>query len=327
MFHFTSFGESHGPAVGGVIEGGLSNIPINFCRIDEALRRRREGDGRDGGLPNLQAWLTPRKEPDTVEWLSGILDGKLLGTPIAFVVRNKNVVSSDYDQLSDCYRPGHADYTYQKRYGIRDWRGGGRASARETAARVIAGNIAIQMIETLLPIRIFTNYSTPLDALSEEDLAKKNTEKDSFGGIVTCTIQGIPAGIGDPISGKLNAQLAKAMMTIPSAVGFMMGDKDYSFEMTGAEYADQWAANANPHQITQTNHCGGIQGGISNGADIMFRVYFHAPTTQSSEMRCLNENGDIRTIMLPGRHDRCQIPRIPVIVESMAALTLAKYLL
>ena len=343
----TTYGESHGLAVGGIIDGCPSGIRLDLDAIKADLARRRQG--------------ALRQEEDEIEWLSGLKDGVTLGTPIAFTIRNKNTRSEDYDQLVDCYRPGHADYTYQQKYGIRDHRGGGRASARETVVRVVAGAIAKQIIA---PIEI--------QAFSEGERLKVKGEtneplSDTFGGIVSCRITGLPAGVGEPIFDKLNAHLAFAMMSIPSAIGFEMGAGFKAAEMKGSEYIDRWneclnatmfeyvSKNAtatqtilpdrqgaalstaeinqlakkqsNNQTITQTNHCGGIQGGISNGMPVEFRVAFHPVPTLPQPVECLTADGELRTVQVTGRHDRSQVPRAAVVVEAMAAMVIADYLL
>ncbi len=319
-FRLTTYGESHGLAVGGIIDGCPSGIRLDLDAIKTDLARRRQG--------------ALRQEEDEIEWLSGLKDGVTLGTPIAFTIRNKNTRSEDYDQLVDCYRPGHADYTYQQKYSIRDHRGGGRASARETVVRVVAGAIAKQIIA---PIEI--------QAFSEGERLKVKGEtneplSDTFGGIVSCRITGLPAGVGEPIFDKLNAHLAFAMMSIPSAIGFEMGAGFKAAEMKGSEYIDRWneclnatmfecvSKNATATQtITQTNHCGGVQGGISNGMPVEFRVAFHPVPTLPQPVECLTADGGLRTVQVPGRHDRSQVPRAAVVVEAMAAMVMADYLL
>ncbi len=302
-FRLTTYGESHGLAVGGIIDGCPSQVRLDMEALHADLARRHSG--------------APRQEDDNVEWLSGIRDGVTLGTPITFVIRNNNTRSEDYDLLADCYRPGHADYTYQKKYGIRDHRGGGRASARETVARVVAGAIAKQL---LAPVEI--HAETECFKESEHESV---SEDDTRGGIVSCRITGLPAGIGTPLFGKLNAQLASAMMSIPSAIGFEMGVGFKAAEMKGSEYIDRWSntlTQSHTDAITETNHCGGIQGGISNGMPVEFRVAFHPVATLPRPVECLTSDGSLRTIQIPGRHDRCQVLRAPVIVEAMAALCL-----
>ena len=298
-FRLTTYGESHGLAVGGIIDGCPSRIAIDIEAIHRDLVRRRQG--------------ALRQEEDEIEWLSGLKDGITLGTPIAFTIRNKNTRSEDYDQLADCYRPGHADYTYEQKYGLRDHRGGGRASARETVARVVAGAIAKQVI-------------APVEIHAEATLTGPEDVNDTLGGVVSCRITSLPAGIGEPIFNKLNARLAFAMMSIPSAIGFEMGAGFAAAEMKGSEYIDRWngGLNASNNQaITKTNHCGGIQGGISNGMPVEFRVAFHPVVTLPQPVECLTADGEMRTLQVNGRHDRCQVPRAAVVVEAMAAMTIA----
>ena len=298
-FRLTTYGESHGLAVGGIIDGCPSRIAIDMEAIHRDLVRRRQG--------------ALRQEEDEIEWLSGLKDGITLGTPIAFTIRNKNTRSEDYDQLADCYRPGHADYTYEQKYGLRDHRGGGRASARETVARVVAGAIAKQVI-------------APVEIHAEATLTGPEDVNDTHGGVVSCRITSLSAGIGEPIFNKLNARLAFAMMSIPSAIGFEMGVGFAAAEMKGSEYIDRWngGLNASNNQaITKTNHCGGIQGGISNGMPVEFRVAFHPVVTLPQPVECLTADGEMRTLQVNGRHDRCQVPRAAVVVEAMAAMTIA----
>ncbi len=298
-FRLTTYGESHGLAVGGIIDGCPSRIAIDMEAIHRDLVRRRQG--------------ALRQEEDEIEWLSGLKDGITMGTPIAFTIRNKNTRSEDYDQLADCYRPGHADYTYEQKYGLRDHRGGGRASARETVARVVAGAIAKQVI-------------APIEIHAEATLTGPEDVNDTHGGVVSCRITSLPAGIGEPIFNKLNARLAFAMMSIPSAIGFEMGAGFAAAEMKGSEYIDRWngGLNASNNQaITKTNHCGGIQGGISNGMPVEFRVAFHPVVTLPQPVECLTADGEMRTLQVNGRHDRCQVPRAAVVVEAMAAMTIA----
>lgn len=292
-FRLTTYGESHGLAVGGIIDGCPPGMAIDFGAVDADLSRRSSG--------------APRQEEDQIEWLSGIRDGISLGTPIAFSIHNHNARPDDYAPLEHLFRPGHADYTYQARYGVRDHRGGGRASARETVARVVAGAIAKQVIA---PVSIHAE----VDSLGPEG--------DTRGGIVSCRIEGLKAGVGNPIFGKLSALLAQAMMSIPSAIGFEMGAGFAAAEMKGSEYVDRWNADG----TTQTNHCGGVQGGISNGMPVEFRVAFHPVVTLPSEVECLSDEGTLVPTTIGGRHDNCQVMRAPVIVEAMAALTLADLL-
>ena len=293
-FRLTTYGESHGPAVGAIIDGCPAGVALDTGLIDDYLARRRTG--------------APRHEEDVVEWLSGIKDGVTLGTPIAFLIHNGDARPDDYDTLEHLFRPGHADYTYYMKYGVRDHRGGGRASARETVSRVVAGAIAVQLMPEISIITTCTAIPAP--------------EDDTRGGIVNCRITGVPAGIGEPLFDKLNAQLAAAMMSIPSAIGFEMGAGFKAAEMTGGEYIDRCNGEQSPSTLTKTNHCGGIQGGISNGMPIEFRVAFHPVVTIPQPIECLHEDGSLETVCIGGRHDRSHIERAAVVVEAMAALCL-----
>ena len=295
-FRLTTYGESHGPAVGAVIDGCPAGMAIDMKAIAESLARRRYG--------------APRQEEDEVEWLSGLKEGITLGTPIAFLIRNCNTRPKDYAPLEHLFRPGHADYTYYMKYGLRDHRGGGRASARETAVRVVAGAIALQLMPEI---------SIQCSVVSGQCI----TQDDTVGGVVACCVTGVPAGVGNPIFGKLNADLAAAMMSIPSAIGFEMGAGFKAAEMKGSEYIDRW----NNDGSTQTNHCGGIQGGISNGMPIEFRVAFHPVVTIPQPVECLHEDGYLETVKIDGRHDRYHIERAAVVVEAMTALCLVNHLM
>lgn len=294
----TTYGESHGLAVGAIIDGYPAGVKLDFGLIDTELHRRSAN--------------APRNEKDSIEWLSGIMDGTTLGTPIAFIVRNTDARSSDYQHLKDVFRPGHADYTYQQRYGLRDYRGGGRASARETVARVVAGAMAKQIIS---PISI---SSKAIDGVCGE------CPDDTIGGIVECRIDGVPAGIGNPVFGKLNARLAAAMMSIPSAIGFEMGEGFAAASMRGSQYIDRWLATE--YGKTATNHCGGIQGGISNGMPIWFRVAFHPVVSLPTPVEGLHKEGHLEETNIGGRHDMCHVRRAAVVVEAMAAMCIADYI-
>ena len=294
QFRLTTFGESHGTAVGGVVDGCPAGIVIDHDFITEELRRRREGDDI------CAKELTTRHESDLVEWLSGLKDGITLGTPLSFIIKNTDCRSEDYESLRDLCRPGHADYTYSEKYGIRDHRGGGRASGRETVARVVAGALAKQILR-----------------------GKGATFHSSYHDHeVCCTINGVPTGVGSPIFDRLNARLAFAMLSIPSAMAFAMGDTPDAFRLPQQEYPDQWQPHGKDDTLTFTNHCGGIQGGISNGMPIVFHVGFHLPPTQPDGMTCRDNNGNLHHVAPHGRHDYNHISRLPVIVESMAAMVL-----
>lgn len=308
-FKLTTYGESHGPAIGGIVDGCPAGIVFDGDLLAAEMRRR-----------HLGSEATSRVEPDTVEILSGIYQGRTLGTPIAFQIRNQEAISGDYDELHDLFRPGHADYTYSLRYGIRDHRGGGRASGRETAARVVGGAIAKMLLRG-------KGITAEAKVVSQGEMVGH----DSSGGIIECTVKGLPAGIGNPIFGKLNAQLAAAMMSIPSAIGFEMGAGFAAAMMHGSEYRDEWNCGSSRHDATTTptvtNHCGGIQGGISNGMPIVFRTAFHPVVTIDQPTKCLDANGNLHIWQPRGRHDSCHIPRTVVIVEAMAAMTIADMLI
>lgn len=294
-FRLTTFGESHGPAIGGVIDGCPAGVVLDTEFIDRELTRRRMGD-------QPSALTTQRREPDAIEWLSGIYQGRTTGTPLAYLVRNTDCRPEDYDQLRDCCRPGHADYTYQEKYGHRDHRGGGRASGRETVVRVIAGTIAKQL-------------------LSAQDISFCATP---FDGYIRCIINGLPAGVGNPIFHRLNAMLSYAMFSIPSCSAFVMGDTNNSWQLP--DFADAWHPHGTGRTLTTTNHCGGIQGGISNGMPVIFHVGFHRPVTNPNGMICRQSDGSLIEVQPHGRHDSDHTHRLPVIVESMAALVIADLL-
>lgn len=303
-FHLTTFGESHGVAVGGVIEGCPSGLKIDQQRIQYDLARRATAS---------TTFASQRKEADVVEFLSGLLDGVTLGTPIAFMVRNTDAHPEDYEAMKEVFRPSHADYTYQQKYGIRDWRGGGRASARTMLPYVVAGSIAKQWLETL-------NIKVTAEVLSiggvtdlvkmEALLAQCRAEGDTVGGVVHGSIVGLRAGLGEPLDDKFQACLAKAMFTIPAVKGFEYGDGFSMASMRGSEANDSMVVNEDGTVRFLTNHSGGIQGGITNGETVFFNVAFKP----------------IPTLGKGDRHDVCALPRAAVIVEAMAALTTVRFL-
>ena len=303
IFTLTTFGESHGPAIGGVIDGCPSNLKIDFQLIEEELNRRKTAQS---------ATASQRHETDQVEWLSGLLDGVTLGTPIAFVVRNEDCKSSDYESLKDVYRPSHADYAYDQKYGIRDWRGGGRASARTTLPLVVAGAIAKQILRG-------KGISVSSEIFSMGDAEQARMAGDSVGGVVKGTIKGVPAGLGEPMFGKYSAELAHAMFSLPAVKGFEIGDGFALAEMKGSEANDLFI-NKNGRICTATNHSGGIQGGISNGEDITFKVAFKPIPSIAQTQQTVNRAGERCEIAVGGRHDVCALPRALVLVEAMAAL-------
>lgn len=345
LFRLTSFGESHGKAVGGVIDGFPAGIAIDTDFIQQELNRRR---------PGQSSITTPRKEADAVEFLSGIFDGVSTGCPIGFVVWNTNQHSSDYDNMKDVFRPSHADYTYTQKYGIRDHRGGGRSSARETISRVVAGALAKLALRQLGiritaytaqvgPLRLDKPY-TELDLSNieqnsvrcpdpemvqrmEELIYKTKGEGNTIGGVITCVIQGCPAGLGQPVFGKLHAALGSAMLSINAAKGFEYGQGFGSMDQKGSEQNDLFF-NDNGHISTRTNRSGGIQGGISNGQDIYFNVAFKPVATVLMEQQTVDIHGNDTILKARGRHDACVLPRAVPVVEAMAAMTLLdQYLL
>lgn len=340
ILRLTTFGESHGTAIGGVVDGYPSGIPIDKAFISQELSRR---------APGRSAVSTSRRESDEVEFLSGIYNGLSLGTPIAFIIRNTDVRESDYDAIKHVYRPSHADYTYEAKYGLRDHRGGGRASGRETAVRVVAGALAKLLLKpTGITIQAFTSQIGPISlpelytqyeleasktnelccpdadvaAQMKDFLEQTRMAKDSAGGVVSCVIKHCPAGIGEPIFGKLHATLASAMLSIPSAKGFEIGKGFDLANMTGSQANDVFFAD-NYGIHTRTNHSGGVQGGISNGEDIYFRVAFKPIPTILRPQETITVQGEPTTIQPSGRHDVCAIPRIVPVVEAMTALTIA----
>ena len=304
----TTFGESHGPAMGGVLDGMPAGVDIDLDALQRFVDRRRTGQ---------TAGSSTRDEQDRVEVLSGIWQGKTLGTPIGFIVRNTDARSADYDDIARCYRPNHADFTWEKKYGLRDPRGGGRASARETVARVVAGGIAIQALNKL-GITIEA-AACPVDTAA---LQRAMAEGDTLGGIIECTVKGAPVGLGEPLFGKLHAQLAAAMMSIPSVHGFEYGDGFELAAKRGSEVTDLFERRADGSIGTLTNHSGGIQGGISNGEDIVMRIAFKPVPTLMREVPTVDRDGNPVTLQPRGRHDVCVVPRAVPIVEAMAALVI-----
>lgn len=339
MFKITTFGESHGEAIGGIIDGCPSGITLNFEMIQNEMNRRK---------PGQSSIVTQRKEADEVQFLSGIFEGKTTGTPIGFIIPNTNQKSEDYSHIKDVFRPSHADFTYEKKYGIRDYRGGGRSSARETASRVVAGAIAKQII-TKIKINAFVssvgeifidkpyqdldfsktesnNVRCPDEgtALKMETLIKEiKKQGDTVGGTITCVVQNVPIGLGEPVFDKLHAELGKAMLSINAVKGFEFGSGFCGAKMKGSEHNDLFLEDG----TTKTNLSGGIQGGISNGMDIYFRVAFKPVATLIQKQQTIDNQGNIAEMQGKGRHDPCVVPRAVPIVEAMAALVLADYYL
>ena len=339
LFRLTTFGESHGEALGGIIDGCPSGITIDLEAIQTEMARRK---------PGQSAIVTQRKEPDDVQFLSGIFEGKTTGTPIGFIIPNTNQKSDDYSHIKDNFRPSHADYVYEQKYGIRDYRGGGRSSARETASRVVAGAIAKQIlpeikinayVSSVGPIYLEKAYQE-LDFLKSENnpvrcpdeemaIVMENyirdirKQGDTVGGTVTCIIQNVPIGLGEPVFDKLHAELGKAMLSINAVKGFEYGSGFEGSKMKGSEHNDLY----NNDGTTKTNLSGGIQGGISNGMDIYFRVAFKPVATIMQKQESLDNKGNISEMTGKGRHDPCVVPRAVPIVEAMAAIVLADFYL
>lgn len=342
ILRLTTFGESHGAAVGGVIDGFPAGITLDMEFIQSELDRRKPGQSRI---------TTDRKEADKVEFLSGIFEGQTTGCPIGFIVRNTNQHSADYENLRHLYRPSHADYTYTQKYGIRDHRGGGRSSARETIARCVGGALAkLALRQSGITIQAYTSQvghialdndyhhydlsvaesnavrcPDPQKAAEMEQLiASVKAEGDTIGGIISCVIQGCPVGWGQPAFGKLHAALGGAMLSINAVKGFEYGEGFAGVTARGSEQNDLFFNN-NGRIDTRTNHSGGIQGGISNGQDIYFRVAFKPVATLLMEQPTVDDEGNDTIVKARGRHDPCVLPRAVPIVEAMAALTLLDY--
>jgi chorismate synthase len=339
LFKITTFGESHGEALGGIIEGCPPGLVLDFEAIDKEMQRRK---------PGQSAIVTQRKESDEVQFLSGIFEGKTTGTPIGFIILNTNQKSDDYSHIKDNYRPSHADYVYEKKYGIRDYRGGGRSSARETASRVVAGAIAKQVLP-FIKINAFVSSvgdifidkpyqnldfsliesnpvrcpDTDTAAKMEEYIKAIRKTGDTVGGTITCVIQNVPIGLGEPVFDKLHAELGKAMLSINAVKGFEYGSGFCGARMKGSEHNDLF----NLDGTTKTNLSGGIQGGISNGMDIYFRVAFKPVATLMQKQEVLTNQNTIVEQQGKGRHDPCVVPRAVPIVEAMAALVLADFYL
>ena len=306
----TTFGESHGPAMGGVLDGMPAGVDINLEALQRFVDRRRTGQTTGSST---------RDEQDRVEVLSGIWQGKTLGTPIGFIVRNTDARSGDYEQIAQCYRPNHADFTWETKYGIRDPRGGGRASARETVSRVVAGGIAMQALNKL-GITIESHIED--EAGLEQAIVDASREGDTLGGIIGCVVKGVPAGLGEPLFGKLHAQLAAAMMSIPSVHGFEYGDGFAMAAKRGSEVMDLFEKRDDGTIGTMTNHSGGIQGGISNGEDITMRIAFKPVPTLMRDVPTIDREGNPVTLQPRGRHDTCVLKRALPIVDAMAALVI-----
>ena len=331
LFRLTTFGESHGKAIGGIIDGVPANFEINLEEVQAELDKRK---------PGQSSIVTQRKESDTVEFLSGIFEGKTTGAPIGFIIPNENQKPKDYDHLKDVYRPSHADFTYAKKYGNRDYRGGGRSSARETASRVVGGAIAKQLLASKgIDITAYVDQVGSVKLSGEKDVneiennivrcpnaevAKKmialieKTKKsgDTIGGSIVCEINHVPPGLGEPVFDKLHAELGKAMLSINAVKGFEYGSGFDCITMNGSEHNDIF----NEDSSTKTNHSGGIQGGISNGMPITMRIAFKPVATIMMDQETINSQDAIVKLQGKGRHDPCVVPRAVVIVEAMAAM-------
>ena len=339
IFKVTTFGESHGPALGGVIDGCPPGITLDLKLIENEMQRRK---------PGQSSIVTQRKEEDTVTFYSGIFEGKTTGTPIGFLIHNKDQKSKDYSHIKKTYRPSHADYVYDKKYGHRDYRGGGRSSARETACRVVAGAIAKQIIKEIQitafvssvgEIKVDKDYKSldfsnieknpvrcadPNAAILMEKYIKEiRKEGDTVGGIVTCVIENCPIGIGEPVFDKLHAELGKAMLSINAVKGFEFGSGFNGTKLKGSEHNDSFESNG----TTKTNNSGGIQGGISNGMDIYFNVAFKPVATIMKSQKTIDSNNNEVEMSGKGRHDPCVVPRAVPIVEAMSALVILDYIL
>ncbi len=344
LFKITTFGESHGVGLGVTIDGCPAGLTIDENLIQHEMDRRKPGQSKI---------TTQRKEGDQVEILSGVFEGKTTGTPIGMVIYNGDQRSKDYSHIADKYLPSHADFTYQEKYGLRDYRGGGRSSARETAARVAAGAVAKSLLD-LKEIKVYAYVSQVGSLLLEKpyqeldlntiddnivrtadaEFADKaialiddtRKKRDTIGGVITGVIQGVPAGLGEPVFDKLHAELGKAMLSINAVKGFEYGSGFEGVKMKGSAHNDLFE-NKDGKVTTKTNFSGGIQGGISNGEDIYFKVAFKPVATIMQDQESLNENGDSVTVSGKGRHDPCVVPRAVPIVEAMAALVIADFYL
>jgi len=346
LFRLATFGESHGGAVGVVVDGCPPRLPLTVEEIQRDLDRRRPGQSRI---------TTPRSEPDQAEILSGLFEGQTLGTPIAIVVRNTDARPSAYADFKDVYRPSHADYTYEAKYGVRNWQGGGRASARETVGRVAAGAVARKLLSVVAQVDVLAYVSRvhaieahvdpaqvtlaaveanivrcpdPAAAIMMiERIDAARRAGDSLGGIVECVCRGVPPGLGEPVFDRLEADLAKAMLSLPATKGFEIGSGFAGTSLTGIEHNDPFTVDAGGRVRTTTNRSGGVQGGISNGEDIVFRVAFKPTATISQAQQTVDRSGHAVTLEARGRHDPCVLPRAVPLVEAMACLVLADHYL
>jgi chorismate synthase len=346
LFRITTFGESHGGGVGVVIDGCPPRLPITAEEIQHDLDRRRPGQSK---------LVTPRAEADKVEILSGMFEGRTSGTSLALLVRNEDARSSAYEAMMDLYRPSHADYTYEAKYGIRNWQGGGRASARETIGRVAAGAVARKLLHQLAGIEVVGWVSSVQDIVAEVDdtkvaladveahptrcpdpkaaaamaerIDRARRNQDSLGGVVTCVARNVPAGLGEPVFDKLEADLAKGMLSLPASKGFEIGSGFAGTLLTGSTHNDPFVPGPDGKPLTSSNRSGGIQGGISNGAPILIRVAFKPTATISQPQNTVNRANEAVVLEAQGRHDPCVLPRAVPMVEAMMLLTLADHYL
>lgn len=344
LFRLTTFGESHGKALGAIVEGCPAGLTLDLEKIRLEMQRRKPGQSKI---------TTQRKEEDEIELLSGVFEGKTTGTPIGILIHNEDQKSKDYAHIADQFRPSHADYTYFEKYGHRDYRGGGRSSARETAARVAGGAIAKQLLGTkgitiqayvsqVGELRLEKSYTELNLDLAEDNIVRcpdpelaarmiehidaVRLDRDTIGGVVSCVIKNCPPGLGEPVFDRLHAALGKAMLSINAVKGFEYGSGFEGVTLRGSQHNDAFVQQDGKVQ-TLTNHSGGIQGGISNGQDIYFRVAFKPVATLMQDQASVNEAGETVTVQGKGRHDPCVVPRAVPIVEAMAALVLADFLL
>ncbi|MEZ4842097.1 MAG: chorismate synthase [Flavobacteriaceae bacterium] len=339
LYTLTTFGESHGPAIGGIIDGCPAGLELDLKAIQYELDRRK---------PGQSAIVTQRKEPDEVEFLSGIFEGKTTGTSIGFIIKNTNQKSKDYSDIKDTFRPSHADYTYTQKYGLRDYRGGGRSSARETANWIVSGAIAKQLLKGI-SINAYTSSVGEITLDKElQDIDFHNTESnsvrcpdeataekmiehikeikkqgDTIGGTITCVVKNVPIGLGEPVFNKLHAELGKAMLSINAVKGFEYGSGFEGTKLRGSQHNDAFNTNG----TTKTNLSGGIQGGISNGMDIYFKVAFKPVATLLQKYETINSEGERVEVQGKGRHDPCVVPRAVPIVEALTAMVLADFYL
>ncbi|AFZ35706.1 chorismate synthase [Stanieria cyanosphaera PCC 7437] len=346
LFRITTFGESHGGGVGVVIDGCPPQLEISEAEIQIDLDRRKPGQSKI---------TTPRKESDTCQIISGVFEGKTLGTPIAILVTNKDARSQDYDEMAYKYRPSHADATYDAKYGIRNWQGGGRASARETIGRVAAGAVAKKILNSVAGVEIVAYVKRIKDLEASVDsnsvtiqqvesnivrcpnpesadqmielIERAKRDQDSLGGVVECVARHVPKGLGEPVFDKLEAELAKAIMSLPATKGFEIGSGFAGTTMTGSEHNDQYYLDENGETRTVTNRSGGIQGGISNGENIILRAAFKPTATIGKQQRTVTNSGDETVLAAKGRHDPCVLPRAVPMVEAMVALVLCDHFL